>query len=445
MINNTKKLFGLGGKSIHAVTDAGSYLEQAVSVANMSHHLCLGHGLQNLVTVDGIDEVPEIKALVTKCKEIVRAVRYRSSQLETDADIVQQEFLGTLDGMVETLENDVCDSIFGIDLIKPELSEKLSNDNVEEILQTVKLENIRQVPVTTTIKTETSTRWHSIIGMLQTLIHVGNRDPINNMLRKIGQDELRLTQNEWMLLEDLVSFFTSFRETVEIVASQKTCTINVALVFRSEIIDILNTISDTESLIIFRLKRNMLANIDKRFPVKKLIVAAALLDNRFMALKEVDTYLESENLTSASFLASYIKEVMKIEDVPEVSTVEPSPSTSSGTDSSVLYKLSKKHSVNVGNEDDPIEQECWRYLAAADPTEPKDGNLLSYWNTKKNVFPWLSAFARAVLCIPITSTPSERVFSVGGQVFSAKRSRLNPAKVNKTIFIHDNHNFLKNK
>lgn len=80
---------------------------------------------------------------------------------------------------------------------------------------------------------------------------------------------------------------------IEIITSQKTCTMNVALVFRSEITDILNTLQDDESLIMLRLKCNMLANINERFPINKVTVAAALLDCRFMSLKGVYTFLEN--------------------------------------------------------------------------------------------------------------------------------------------------------
>lgn len=58
--------------------------------------------------------------------------------------------------------------------------------------------------------------------------------------------------------------------------------------FRSEIVDVLNALQHDELLIMLRLKRNMLANIIERLPVTKEIVAAALLDNHFMSLKQVD-------------------------------------------------------------------------------------------------------------------------------------------------------------
>lgn len=306
MIKETKKCFGLDEKNIFAVTDAGSNVKRAISLGNMNHHLRLGHGLHNLVTVDGIDSVPEVKELVRKCKKIVKTVRYRLPELESEAEKVQKEFLDTLGGVVETLDMDENESIPVLqnDFAAP--AEDVEEFEEDTMSPSLLAENVRHIP---SIKTATPTRWHSVLEMLESLIHVCNRDPVNNMLRKIGQDDLRITQNEWILLEDLVKFLKRFREVVEILSSQKTCTINVALIFRSEITDILKDLSDDESLIMYRLKCNMLANINKRFPVTKAVVAAALLDKRFLGLKELDLYLESINMTKASFLASYVKEV----------------------------------------------------------------------------------------------------------------------------------------
>lgn len=407
----------------------------------MTHHLCLGHGLHNLVTVDGINSVPEIALLVQKCKKVVKAVRYRAPELHAEAEKVQQqlEFLEKIESVVETLESDESDLVPQVDLILENAEE---TENEGRALPSGS-ENYKNIP---TIKTATPTRWHSILEMLESVIHICNREPINNMLRKIGQEELRITQSEWILLEDLVKFLRSFREIVEILSSQKACTMNVALVFLSEIKDVLRINQDDEALIMLRLKRNMMAKINKRFPVTKPIVAAALLDNRFMSLSEIDSYLENQNMTRTSFLSSYIREIININNEPEALAENvASTSTSNVIDTSLLHKLSRKHSMSScqGIQGDPIEQECWRYIAGADPTEPKDGDLLSYWNNKKEAFPHLAALARALLCIPATSTPSERVFSVAGLTVTAKRSRLSSIRVNKIIFIHDNYKMCK--
>lgn len=435
IVEDIKKRFALYDKHITAVSDAEVNVKRAVAVANMSHHQCLGHALHNLVIVDGINTVPEIATLVQKCKNIVKAVRYCSLELQAEVDKIEEqlEFLSSLDTVVEALEIDEGNPIPQQDVATHEDMKEFG----EDILPS------RHVPRT---RMTTPTRWHIVLEILQSVIQVSNRKIINNMLNKIGQEALKLSQNDWHLLVELATFLKSFREVVQIFMSQETCTINLALVFRSEIIDVLNSFQDPlESTFISQLKRHMFLNINNRFPVTKSVVAAALLDNRFISLKEIDVFLEEYNMPRSTFLSSYVKEVVCASVELEIK-LEPLATTShhavEGGDTSLLHKLSKKHSIISAiqeMQDDPIEQECWRYLASADPMEPKDGNLLAYWNNRKNTLPWLSALAKALLCVPATTTPSARVFSTIGLTVSARRSRLSPSRVNKIVFVHDNY------
>jgi len=61
---------------------------------------------------------------------------------------------------------------------------------------------------------------------------------------------------------------------------------------------------------------------------------------------------------------------------------------------------------------------------------------LVWWKRNEPTFSLLAAVAKRVLCIPATSAPSERVFSVAGQVISQKRTRLDPHYVKYTVFLH---------
>lgn len=45
--------FGMSQKAVQSVTDAASNMRVAVALAGSEHHLCMGHALHNLVTVDG--------------------------------------------------------------------------------------------------------------------------------------------------------------------------------------------------------------------------------------------------------------------------------------------------------------------------------------------------------------------------------------------------------
>ncbi|KAH9360612.1 hypothetical protein HPB48_007567 [Haemaphysalis longicornis] len=66
--------FNMVGKEVCAVTDAGSNMKRAASLACTEHHLCVGHGLHNLVIKDGFGSVPRLHDLLVNCRDIVKTV-----------------------------------------------------------------------------------------------------------------------------------------------------------------------------------------------------------------------------------------------------------------------------------------------------------------------------------------------------------------------------------
>ena len=70
--------------------------------------------------------------------------------------------------------------------------------------------------------------------------------------------------------------------------------------------------------------------------------------------------------------------------------------------------------------------------------QSKDCNVLSWWNRHQNILPLLAKIARRVFAIPASSAKSERVFSSGGNVVTAKRNRLAPKKVEALVKIKEN-------
>ena len=55
--------------------------------------------------------------------------------------------------------------------------------------------------------------------------------------------------------------------------------------------------------------------------------------------------------------------------------------------------------------------------------------------------PILAEVARAILCVPGSSVPSERVFSKSGQLLNKKRASLKSKNVDMLIFLNKNYPF----
>ena len=60
-------------------------------------------------------------------------------------------------------------------------------------------------------------------------------------------------------------------------------------------------------------------------------------------------------------------------------------------------------------------------------------NPHEWWNDNKKSFPKLALIANKFLCSPPSSVESERTFSIGGQTYAPKRSKLLPDTSSKLI------------
>ena len=67
---------------------------------------------------------------------------------------------------------------------------------------------------------------------------------------------------------------------------------------------------------------------------------------------------------------------------------------------------------------------------------------LNWWATNKFRFPVLAKLARRYLSAPPTSVPSERLFSVAGDIYDEKRNRLSPEHAEVLLFIKSNFHLL---
>ena len=122
---------------------------------------------------------------------------------------------------------------------------------------------------------------------------------------------------------------------------------------------------------------------------------------------------------------------------------EPQPKKAKGL-ASVFAKLPGS-STNPSTESSPSAEERFsaeleRYVAQ--PPLPKDEDVLMWWRDHAAAFPTLCNFARKYLCCTATSTPSERVFSAGGQVITDTRVCLTGEHAEHQIFLAMNQKYI---
>lgn len=197
---------------------------------NVHSHLCLGHALHNLVTVDGIQSTDEIDSLITNCKQIVKRLRYRAPQLEAAGNEEQREILSSLETIGQQLED---------------LDEEGEVSALER--ESLALANLR-TSAPPSIKTSTPTRWHSVLMRLSSITHRANRRPIRDMLIDIGRSALLIDENEHNLIMTLTFVLEKFKTIVDILSADHQTTLNLALVFKSEIRRLLDECDDNEPI-----------------------------------------------------------------------------------------------------------------------------------------------------------------------------------------------------
>lgn len=88
------------------------------------------------------------------------------------------------------------------------------------------------------------------------------------------------------------------------------------------------------------------------------------------------------------------------------------------------------------------EQELDRYLGRLYRCVDQSGkvewaNPLGWWNHRCGVYPNVARLAKMYLCIPATSAPSERIFSVASLIISKLRASITPSNAEILLFLHE--------
>lgn len=87
------------------------------------------------------------------------------------------------------------------------------------------------------------------------------------------------------------------------------------------------------------------------------------------------------------------------------------------------------------------EDEVTRYLSTA--SIAKTADPLQWWRLNYMNYPRLANYARAVLAIPATSAPCERLFSEMGDVITDKRNRLTPNNACDEVLVAESQKFVE--
>ena len=295
------------------------------------------------------------------------------------------------------------------------------------------------------------TRWGSKYKMLQRIKHLM---PATNQIFMDDRKYRDLTLN-WQdaaLIDVLLKCLEGFSVLTDSLSGEKAVTISSSIPMLRHIHQLCQT-ADDEDLIAVHVKDFIKNYLEHRLTDGDLMMflrVAEVLDPRYHQLSRDDTSQASLwlNLSTLNEVKKYI-----IENAPEIVEAKPGvageisdnePPQKKGKKSLVdLLMSSAKTTDDVDNatrtqgqaEDfvkKSLEDELDCYLRKK---ADRDSDVLKWWKTHREEFPTLAKYARYVLSSCASSVPSERLFSMSGNIITKKRNALKPSMVDQLVFL----------
>ena len=191
------------------------------------------------------------------------------------------------------------------------------------------------------------------------------------------------------------------------------------------------------------MKREMLKSLRGRYgdaESNEFLVLSSILDPRFKdkcfssgQVKTVARELLQQRLSALS---------TPVHASENIDSEEPSPKRSRTALLECFSEILQEAGASVSEDS---ENEVARYLSEPLIEFHKGNQYLTWWANNQNRFPSLAKLAQKYLRAPPTSVPSERLFSLAGDVYDEKRNRLAPERVETLLFIKSNYNVFGHK
>lgn len=365
-----------------AVTDAASNITGAIRSNRWNHLVCFAHRL-NLVVSCAVDNVEELKAIVTGIKKVV-AFFHKSSKATDKLTVIQDQ---------------------------------------------LNLPNHRLIQ-------HVDTRWNSVFYMLERYLE--QQEAVRTTLCMLDKASLVLPSDQNSTIEEVLQILRPFEAVTTELSAEKYVSASKIIPLARGLQKLVSChLSTTTNSIIKSLGEKLVAQMATRFgglEDKPVLAMATLLDPRF---KKVPFS------RSAQTCVDRMKRLM-VDDAATLTTVEEEPTTTPQQStlapnpvSSPVWEMFDEEAVCSTSLRSPsisIMAEIDQYFKQ--PVISRQFDPLQWWHSNSHVYPALHNVAKVYLCTVATSVPSERLFSKAGELISAKRNRLTPENVNTFLFLN---------
>ena len=304
------------------------------------------------------------------------------------------------------------------------------------------------------------TRWNSSFYMLERILEI--RWPISAVLgdesiTKKADRPLDFKSEQWTLAEDLLPSLQKIEIATVYFSEEEKISLSTALPIVFGLADDLQALPD-DSIAVQSFKQTVKATILKRRDVEEIssiLLISTALDPRFKLIKYLDEDTKAEVIelvtSNTERLVGDIDCTMAESDCTMVDDTQGTliefSSYSSTQEQPPVIKKAKKSALDIllGPEEDTrgrtIKDEAEAYFH--EKVCARKTNVLEWWKLNESRFPNIAKLAKAVMCIPATSAPSERLFSAAGHIVNKRRTCLKPENVDVILFLNKNLKFLK--
>ncbi|KAG1953673.1 zinc finger BED domain-containing protein 1-like [Pimephales promelas] len=288
------------------------------------------------------------------------------------------------------------------------------------------------------LKTECPTRWGSRQAMVQRILE--QQTAIGHVLsadRKARH--LTPTWQDIEVLEVINKTLTPLADFTDALSGEQYVTISsVKPVLH--LFETMMAVQEDDTCLAQSIKSKILHYLKEKYSdphTQELLDIATVLDPRFKL-----NYVSEDNKVSVK---DRLKNEMTSIGMQSPPTTDPSaqpllpPAEKKRKTLGCFLKAAKGNEAAApsdASQENDVDMELGSYLLTRNIDREDDP--ITWWKEHKGQYPKLSVLARKYLCIPATSSPSERVFSTGGNIVTCQRSSLKPQNVDRLVFLAKN-------
>ncbi|KAL3971429.1 mitogen-activated protein kinase binding protein 1 [Sarotherodon galilaeus] len=303
---------------------------------------------------------------------------------------------------------------------------------------------------------DVAVRWNSSYYMTERLLE--QRWPVvatlsDPKVTQRGKQYVDLKSDQWILLDELKEVLKPYEQATNVLSGQFYVTVSVLppllkgllkstqnKSFDSAAVNSFQNCAEEE--ILYRWQPEVSAF---QADGKNVSLIAAALNPRFRKLKflspEDALKLQVTAQREALDLKREQRSQLQQEHVGQEASASPPTKKRSVLDT-LLGTDSEEEDCNENTdqsgdgENEAVRKEALLYFGEA--PIPRDNDPLTLWKNNAARFPTLATLAKSYLAVPATSTPSERLFSVAGNIVTKKRASLTAEHAEMLTFLHSN-------